>query len=54
MEKAIKKQGKNSQTKQLILWIGALILGAILGALGIEVLNGLMNFVDSIGESVPL
>ena len=48
MEKAIKKQGKNSQTKQLILWIGALILGAILGALGIEVLNGLMNFVATV------
>ena len=46
MEKAIKKQGKNSQTKQLILWIGALILGAILGALG--VLNGLMNFVATV------
>ena len=48
MEKAIKKQGKNSQSKQLILWIGALILGAILGALGIEVLNGLMNFVATV------
>ena len=48
MEKAIKKQGKNSQTKQLILWIGALILGAILGALGIEVLNGMMNFVATV------
>ena len=48
MEKAIKKQGKNSQTKQLILWIGALISGAILGALGIEVLNGLMNFVATV------
>ena len=48
MEKAIKKQGKNSQTKQLILWIGALILGAILGALGIEVLNEMMNFVATV------
>ena len=43
-----KKQGKNKQTKQLALWIGALILGAILGALGIEVLNGMMNFVATI------
>ena len=45
MEIQDKKQGKNKQTKQLALWIGALILGAILGALGIEVLNGMMNFV---------
>ena len=43
-----KKQGKNKQTKQLALWIGALILGAILGALGIEVLNGMMNFVATV------
>ena len=52
MEKAMeiqdKKQGKNKQTKQLALWIGALILGAILGALGIEVLNGMMNFVATV------
>ena len=48
MEIQDKKQGKNSQTKQLILWIGALILGAILGALGIEVLNGMMNFVATV------
>ena len=52
MEKTIeiqdKKQGKNKQTKQLALWIGALIIGAILGALGIEVLNGMMNFVATV------
>lgn len=48
MEIQDKKQGKNKQTKQLALWIGALILGAILGALGIEVLNGLMNFVATV------
>ena len=52
MEKTMKiqdkKQGKNKQTKQLALWIGALILGAILGALGIEVLNGMMNFVATV------
>ena len=40
MEIQDKEQGKNKQTKQLALWIGALILGAILGALGIEVLSG--------------
>ena len=43
-----KKQGKNKQTKQLALWIGALILGAILGALSIEVLNEMMNFVATV------
>ena len=52
MEKAMeiqdKKQGKNKQTKQLALWIGALILGAILGALSIEVLNEMMNFVATV------
>ena len=48
MEIQDKKQGKNKQTKQLALWIGALILGAILGALGIEVLNGMMNFVATV------
>lgn len=48
MEIQDKKQGKNKQTQQLALWIGALILGAILGALGIEVLNGMMNFVATV------
>ena len=48
MEIQDKKQGKNKQTKQLALWIGALIPGAILGALGIEVLNGMMNFVATV------
>ena len=48
METQDTKQGKSKQTKQLALWIGALILGAILGALGIEVLNGMMNFVATV------
>lgn len=48
METQDKKQGKNKQNKQLALWIGALTLGAILGALGIEVLNGMMNFVATV------
>lgn len=48
MEKTMEIQDKNKQTKQLALWIGALILGAILGALGIEVLNGMMNFVATV------
>lgn len=48
MEIQDKKQGKSKQNKQLALWIGALILGAILGTLGIEVLNGMMNFVATV------
>lgn len=48
MEIQDKKQGKNKHNKQLALWIGALILGAILGALGIEVLNGMMSFVATV------
>ena len=48
MEIQDKEQGKSKQTKQLALWIGALILGAILGTLGIEVLNGMMNFVATV------
>lgn len=32
----------------MALWIGVLILGAILGALGIEVLNEMMNFVATV------
>ena len=48
MEKVREMNGNGKQTKQLVLWIGALVLGAILGALGIEVLNGLMNFVATV------
>lgn len=38
-------KGNNKQTKQLVLWIGALVIGAVLGALGIEWLDALMNFI---------
>ena len=48
MKKERETKSKSQQTKQLVLWIGALVLGAILGALGIEVLNGLMNFVATV------
>lgn len=34
--------------KQLVIWIGALILGAILGYLGITWLNGLFDFIATI------
>lgn len=44
-----KKDRKPSkQTKQLILWIGALVVGAVLGMLGISALNELMNFIATV------
>ncbi len=41
----MEKKSSNKQVKKLALWIGALALGAILGALGVEWLNALMNFI---------
>ena len=38
----------SKQTKQLILWIGALVAGAVLGMLGISALNELMNFIATV------
>ena len=38
----------SKQTKQLILWIGALVVGAVLGMLGISTLNELMNFIATV------
>lgn len=34
--------------KKTILWIGALVIGAILGLLGLDWLNGLMDFVATV------
>ena len=51
MEIQDKEQGKNKQTKQLALWIGALILGAILGALGIEVLSGTSELPQNLEQT---
>ncbi len=42
-----KKKGK-TQTKQLVLWIGALVVGAILGMLECGWLDGLMNFIATV------
>ena len=39
---------KNKQTRQLALWIGALIVGAVLGMFGISWLDGLMNFIATV------
>ena len=33
---------------KVIMWIGALVVGVILGLLGLEWLNGLMNFVATV------
>lgn len=41
-------QKPSKQTKQLILWIGALVVGAVLGMLGINALNELMNFIATV------
>lgn len=38
----------NKQLKQIALWLGALIVGAILGALAIEGINAVMDFVATI------
>ena len=46
-QKGVKKV-KNKQTRQLMLWIGALIVGAVLGIFGISWLDGLMNFIATI------
>ena len=43
-----KDQKPSKQTKQLILWIGALVVGAVLGMLGISALNELMNFIATV------
>ncbi|MBR1519904.1 MAG: dicarboxylate/amino acid:cation symporter [Bacteroidaceae bacterium] len=39
---------KTSQGRQLILWIGALVVGTVLGYLGIAWLDGLFQFVASV------
>ena len=46
-QKGVKKV-KNKQTRQLMLWIGALIVGAVLGMFGISWLDGLMNFIATV------
>ncbi len=48
MNTTIEKKKDNSQKKQIMLWIGALILGAVLGMLGFAALNDLMNFIATV------
>lgn len=45
---AIRSNRNRHQGRQFILWIGALILGAILGWLGIPVLNQLFDFIATV------
>ena len=46
-QEALKKHQAH-QKRQLVLWFGALILGAILGWLGIQALNDLFNFIATV------
>ncbi len=48
MENTLEKKKSNKQTKQLVLWIGALVVGALLGVLGIGWLDALMNFIATV------
>ena len=41
-------KGNNKQTKQLVLWIGALVIGAVLGVLGLGWLDAMMNFIATV------
>ena len=45
---AMRNNRNRHQGRQFILWIGALILGAILGWLGIPVLNQLFDFIATV------
>lgn len=48
MKTTVEKKKDNSQKKQIMLWIGALVVGAVLGMLGLSALNDLMNFIATV------
>ena len=48
MKTTVEKKKDNSQKKQIMLWFGALVVGAILGMLGLFALNDLMNFIATV------
>ncbi len=48
MVKTLDSKDKNKQSKQLLFWIGALLVGTVLGVLGIAWLDALMNFIATV------
>ena len=47
-ETSLKKRDKNSQQRQLVLWIGALIAGVLLGLINLSWLHEFMNFIATV------
>lgn len=47
-KEAMAKNSPQAQRKQLILWFGALLIGAVLGWMQIPSLNGFFNFVATV------
>ncbi len=47
-ETSLKKRDKNSQQRQLVLWIGALIAGGLLGLINQSWLHEFMNFIATV------
>ncbi len=47
-ETSLKKRDKNSQQRQLVLWIGALITGGLLGLINLSWLHEFMNFIATV------
>lgn len=47
-ETSLKKRDKNTQQRQLILWIGALITGGLLGLINLSWLHEFMNFIATV------
>lgn len=47
-KEAMAKNGPQAQRKQLILWFGALLIGAVLGWMQIPSLNGFFDFVATV------
>lgn len=48
MDEKEKQKQDSKQTKQIAWWIGALVVGALLGVLGVAPLNALMDFIATV------